>query len=142
MAMHALVVGKPNGWDEAVHKAADWLWTQQTGFGCWLQPGVDPVYLTVLVLDAIELAGGGDCLTWKLLRANDVAVATEPSSVKSGLPAGNWSKRISKAAAARIIGISVDKIDDHLRKHPAAVRNIFRQIWEFDKNDQVFSHLP
>jgi squalene cyclase len=59
MCLHALSLGKPRGWDRAAAKAVKWLWSVQEREGCWSEAGQpDAVYLTVLVLDAIDLASG------------------------------------------------------------------------------------
>ena len=55
--MHALALAKPLGWQIMMAGAKDWLLQQQTQDGYWAESGTpDPVYLTVLVLDAINLA--------------------------------------------------------------------------------------
>lgn len=66
IAVHALALIKPNGWERAVQRAAIWLWAAQYASGCWSDAGApDDVYLTVLVLDAIQLATGGQKVTFK-----------------------------------------------------------------------------
>lgn len=67
MAIHALAISKPRGWEFAVSTARDWLWSVQDKSGCWIDYGCpDSVYLTVLILDAIELASGGTNITFKI----------------------------------------------------------------------------
>lgn len=67
MAVHALAVRKPRGWEPAVSRAEDWLWSVQDSSGCWIEYGCpDSVYLTVLVLDALELAAGRSEVTFSL----------------------------------------------------------------------------
>lgn len=67
MAVHAIVLGKPRGYERMLNDAVEWLWSQQHDHGCWNEPGApDPVYLTVLVLDAIEIANGGNKVTFPL----------------------------------------------------------------------------
>ena len=57
IAMHALALAKPLGWQIMMAGAKNWLLQQQTQDGYWDESGTpDPVYLTVLVLDAINLA--------------------------------------------------------------------------------------
>jgi hypothetical protein len=64
-AVHALVSHQPLGWQRACASARDWLLTAQDPDGCWRDEGTaGQVYLTVLVLDAIELAEGGDRTTF------------------------------------------------------------------------------
>lgn len=60
MAVHALALARPHGSDRAIKSATRWLWTKQERSGLWFEEASpDPTYLTVLVLDAIELASGG-----------------------------------------------------------------------------------
>jgi len=63
--IHALCLEKPRGWERAVEKAKKWLWSVQKKDGYWYEASCpDPVYLTVLVLDAIELADNGNFVTF------------------------------------------------------------------------------
>jgi len=66
MAIHALALNKPRGWKLAASAARDWLWSVQDESGCWIDFDCpDSVHLTVLVLDAIELAEGGSNVTFQ-----------------------------------------------------------------------------
>jgi hypothetical protein len=66
IAIHALTTAKPKGWKGSVQRAVEWLWSVQDPTGCWSEKGSpDAVYLTVLVLDAIELAKGSSRITFK-----------------------------------------------------------------------------
>ena len=57
IAMHALALAKPRGWQIMMDGARSWMLQQQTQDGYWVESGTpDPVFLTVLVLDAINLA--------------------------------------------------------------------------------------
>jgi len=57
MAMHALGVARPMGWELMMAGARSWLMTKQHEDGFWQEHGApDLVYLTVLVLDALSLA--------------------------------------------------------------------------------------
>jgi hypothetical protein len=68
MAIHALALTKPRGWELAVGTAKDWLLSVQDRAGCWGDAGCpDQIYLTVLVLDALELANGGARVTFGLI---------------------------------------------------------------------------
>jgi hypothetical protein len=67
MAVHALCLRDRARYAPVVHEAARWLWSQQDRYGHWYDPSApDPVYLTVLVLDAIELADGNTQVTFKM----------------------------------------------------------------------------
>lgn len=69
MAIHALALKKPRGWELGASAARDWLWSVQDRSGCWIDRGCpDSIYLTVLVLDALELAEGGSRVTFGLTR--------------------------------------------------------------------------
>ncbi len=57
MCVHAVALNKPRGWERTVAKAREWLWSKQSREGCWIdKASPDSVYLTVLVLDAIDLS--------------------------------------------------------------------------------------
>lgn len=59
MALHAISITQPRGWKHAAQMACDWLWSKQNASGYWDdEASTEPVYLSVLVLDAIELASG------------------------------------------------------------------------------------
>ncbi len=59
MSIHALAIARPRGWERVAAKAAEYLWRMQERSGCWIdQRAPDPVYLSVLVLDAIDLVEG------------------------------------------------------------------------------------
>lgn len=64
MALHALALAKPFGWKFVAELGRDWLWSQQETDGDWREGLKDPVYLTVLVLDAINLADGSGPVTF------------------------------------------------------------------------------
>ena len=72
MCLHALSLGKPRGWDRAAVKAVEWLWSVQKREGYWSQAGQpDAVYLTVLVLDAIDLASAKRSVTFRLAKLDE-----------------------------------------------------------------------
>ena len=67
--VHALALWKPTGWRLAATRAAEWLWLQQAESGEWRTThSARDVYLTVLVLDAIDLANGETRLTFGLAK--------------------------------------------------------------------------
>lgn len=67
MALHALRLSSNDDWDQFAVPARDWLLSQQHEDGYWREGGSpDPVWLTVLVLDALELCAGGSRLTFNL----------------------------------------------------------------------------
>jgi hypothetical protein len=51
-------------WEHFASPAAQWLWDQQHVDGYWVERGSVVVWLTVLVLDALELTAGGAKLTF------------------------------------------------------------------------------
>jgi hypothetical protein len=65
MALHALRSAEVDDWEYFSSPASQWLWDQQNVDGYWVERGApDVVWLTVLVLDALELAAGGSKLTF------------------------------------------------------------------------------
>lgn len=65
MALHALRSAEINDWEYFAEPASRWLWDQQHIDGYWVERGApDVVWLTVLVLDALELSAGGSRLTF------------------------------------------------------------------------------
>lgn len=68
MAIHALAMHKPVGWERNARGAAEIFEGSQEEGGYWVDNSCpDQVYLTVLVLDAFELARGGRCVTFRQL---------------------------------------------------------------------------
>jgi hypothetical protein len=56
MAMHAVGMARPMGWQLAMAGARSWLMKEQNEDGYWDEPGAsDHVFMTVLVLDALSL---------------------------------------------------------------------------------------
>ena len=67
MAIHALALNKPDGWERYAKKGMEFLLSKQHECGFWQEFYDDlEVYTTVLVLDAIELAKGGTNVTFRL----------------------------------------------------------------------------
>jgi len=65
MCVHVLALAKPRGWERAVARAAEWLWSRQERSGCWVdRSSPDPVYLSVLVLDGLDLIEGKQEVTF------------------------------------------------------------------------------
>lgn len=57
MCIHALAIAQPHGWEMVASRAAAWLLSSQDPSGYWVDLGApDQVYLSVLVLDALNLA--------------------------------------------------------------------------------------
>lgn len=84
-AIHGLVLHRPPGWQNAVTRAAKWVWSQQGDRGAWHISGGPPVMLTVLALDAISLAEGGQEVTFKvqtLLNSSENEVVTNFENTK------------------------------------------------------------
>jgi hypothetical protein len=81
-AVHVLASQKPLGWQRACSRARDWLWSIQTAPGCWEDARIPAhVYLTVLAMDAIDLADGG--------QRNTVSL---PSEAARAIPKGRRFK--------------------------------------------------
>ncbi|BDQ03429.1 TIR domain-containing protein [Ignavibacterium sp.] len=68
MAIHALAVAKPRGWKRSVKLAKNWLINKRNDYGYWTSASSpDAVFLTVLVLDAINLADNKSELTFSIV---------------------------------------------------------------------------
>lgn len=64
IAVHAIAASSAPRSKEMMRSAATWLIDQQDPAGYWAEESCpDPVYLTVLVLDALEMASDGDQTT-------------------------------------------------------------------------------
>jgi nucleoside phosphorylase len=88
MAIHGLSMAKPSGWERLVARAAQWLNGQQEPGGYWDIEGGPTVMLTVLVLDALALAGGGHQVTFRLPQATNAAGtrSTLPTPTDADMP--------------------------------------------------------
>lgn len=75
-ALHGLALHRPTGWEQVAARGAEWLARQQNEDGFWDIAGGPAVMLTVLVLDALVLARGGQEVTFNL-----------DAGAKEGLPA-------------------------------------------------------
>jgi hypothetical protein len=96
MAIHAIWAAKPRGWQRAVETAAHWLWSVQDEAGYWSEEGTpDSVYLTVLALDAVDLARGSPNVTFSGPRLPAIVKmsAADHASSKSPRRAGAQDPR-------------------------------------------------
>ncbi|TYO69965.1 prenyltransferase/squalene oxidase repeat-containing protein [Rossellomorea marisflavi] len=66
LAMTALSVVKPVGYQRYVEAAKEWLLSQQNEVGCWYIQGGPPVMLNILCLEAIKLAEGNNQITYRV----------------------------------------------------------------------------
>jgi hypothetical protein len=109
MALHALDVADVPDWEHYASPAAQWLWDQQHHDGYWFERGSpDPVWLTVLVLDAIELARGGSQSTLRKASSNDaplVFVAYQHDDTK-------WLEELKKHLGALIHSERIEFFSD------------------------------
>jgi hypothetical protein len=109
MALHALNVADAPDWEQYASPAAQWLWDQQHQDGYWFERGSpDPVWLTVLVLDAIELARGASHLTFKKTASTDaplVFVAYQHADTK-------WLEHLKKHLGALIHSERIEFFND------------------------------
>lgn len=80
-AIHGLATYKPTGWQQAVRQAADWIETKQDDWGCWDIQGGPTVMITVLALDALQLANAGKHLTFTLAYPTDRASSSAVRAV-------------------------------------------------------------
>jgi hypothetical protein len=109
MALHALSAADIQDWEHYASPAAQWLLDQQQPDGYWIEPGSpDPVWLTVLVLDAIELARGGSQMTFKKTSSTDaplVFVAYHHADSK-------WLEELKKHLGALIHSEKIEFFSD------------------------------
>jgi hypothetical protein len=109
MALHALKVADVPDWEHYARPAAQWLWDQQHHDGYWFERGSpDPVWLTVLVLDAIELARGGSQLTFRKASSTEaplVFVAYQHDDAK-------WLEELKKHLGALIHSERIEFFSD------------------------------
>ena len=107
MAVHALSLAKPrfHGATKTLEKADAWLCKKQTTDGCWVEDGVDSVYLTVLVLDAMELAIGGDTVTMMLTESTPTVTKRprKKAGAKRKVPKSAWAeiRRVCRQAMTK-----------------------------------------
>lgn len=85
VAVHAIAASGAPRSKEIMRSAATWLIDQQDPAGYWAEESCpDPVYLTVLVLDALEMATGGDQTT--LLGRKHHSRSKETESARTSRP--------------------------------------------------------
>ena len=127
MAVHALMLNKPKGWRLAVTTARDWLWSVQHRSGCWIELGTpDSVYLTVLALDAIELASDGARVTFNLSRSCSSEVGG-----KAGEEVGPAMKKI------RVLFLAANPADTQQLSLDEQIRLITEKIRASDCRDAL-----
>ncbi|MBE0670571.1 MAG: hypothetical protein IH588_08290 [Anaerolineales bacterium] len=88
MVVHALAINKPKGWKLAVSQACSWLVSQQDNFGFWYEspfPSTDPIYLTVLVLDTLNLAEENPTLTFRIEEKYNTAEKTAQININGNV---------------------------------------------------------
>jgi len=86
MCIHALALAKPRGWQSCVAKACEWLWSKQERSGNWVDGGFPgSVYLTVLVLDALDLAAGKKLLTFGRQRLKRILLVSVTSNERQAI---------------------------------------------------------
>lgn len=81
LAMTALSVVKPVGFQRYVEKAKEWLLCQQNEVGCWYIQGGSAVMLNILCLEAIKLAEGNNQITYKV-QEYQICTNTPVSSIR------------------------------------------------------------
>jgi len=104
MCLHAVALWRPRGWERAGRKGVKWLWSKQERSGCWLDRGSpDPVYLSVLVLDALNLAEG----------RQEVTFGKQVGGQNLTVPAGNRRFKVALSFPGELRG-RVEPIADAL----------------------------
>ncbi|WRS28613.1 hypothetical protein U6B65_05650 [Oscillospiraceae bacterium MB08-C2-2] len=64
LAMTALSVTKPTGYQRYVDRSKEWLLSQQNEVGCWYIQGAPAIMINILCLEAIRLAEGSKHVTY------------------------------------------------------------------------------
>jgi hypothetical protein len=140
MAVHPLSLAnpRPRGTAKTLEKAGDWLHQKQTADGCWVEDGVDSVYLTVLVLDAIELATGGDMVTMMLTES--IPTVTKRPQKKAGrkrkVPESAWAEiraAYHQAKTKSMIGKVYDTFAERYKASRGTIRDIALKKKPYDK---------
>ena len=141
MALHVLSRAKPRprGTRGALEKAQVWIHDQQRADGCWEEDGVDPVYLTVLVLDALMLAAGEDTVTF--LSTEPTPPATKRPRRKAGpkpkVPTAAYAEIRKAYEQARgtkaLVGEVYDKFVRRFRVSRDTISAIARRKPPYDK---------
>ena len=66
LAMIALGVSKPEGYERYLNKAREWLLSQQNEVGCWYIQGAPAIMINVLCIEAIKLSQGNGQVTYTI----------------------------------------------------------------------------
>jgi hypothetical protein len=143
MATHALAFHRPVGWERNVAGAAAFLNDAQKEAGYWEDSSCpDSIYLTVLVLDALELSSGGKRVTFerpsKLLRSSAAKVARE-LRVALSFP-GEAREMVEPVAEKLLVKLGKGKVfyDNYFKSRLARPNlDVFLQSVYRDKSDLV-----
>jgi hypothetical protein len=118
VAVHAIAASGAPRSKEMMRSAAIWLMDQQDPAGHWAEESCpDPAYLTVLVLDALEMASGGDQTT--LLGRKRHSRSKERESARTSRPRKLTSTRKRFRVALSFPGELRPKVG-RVAKHLAA----------------------
>jgi len=139
-AIHALATFKPRGWKIAASSARNWLWSVQEKSGCWSDPvAPDPVYLTALVMDAIELSNNGDRVTYncKYHPTHHPCAEDDPHYVYEGI---DWHDLKSPPIKSVPLEDIANKIDMQLLLITATeneLRQVLRLLEPFENEEEI-----
>lgn len=143
LAMLALAINKPEGYQRYLSKAKDWLLSQQNEVGCWYISGAPTVMINILCIEAIKLAEGNTQITYKIDEAHTSHGAPQTPDVKGPYimtGAGKQSISISQCE-----DFSKDEVKygiiTALPKEYAAVKALIPNGAEF-KTDSIGSKKP
>lgn len=139
-AIHALATCKPRGWKIAASSAQTWLWSVQEKSGCWYEPGApDTVYLTTLVMDAIELSNNRDRVTYNCnyLRTQHPRAEDDPHYRYVGM---DWhDPRLSSMTGVHFEDIAA-RVDIELLLITATeteLRQVLRLLEPFENEERI-----
>ena len=153
ISIHAFAVLKPSGWEGPAKSAANWLKTQCTDLGVWKDQHAakSDAYLTVLALDAINLADESSTVTLQdnsppvrnLSIEHLVQKETQPIEEKGsgdsdnkqaepGIPDESLTPPMSKKVMANLMGIGKHNLNEQM-KDPSFSKQHSRQSFQFNR---------
>lgn len=92
LAMLALAINRPEGYQRYLNKARDWLLGQQNELGCWHIQGAPAVMINILCLESIKLAEGKKQITYRI---DSQVSMTVPEPVATGVVVNQKSDEVT-----------------------------------------------
>jgi len=109
MAIHAISLQRPNGWESAASRAAAWLEGERHAMGYWHLGHGSAIMVTVLALDALSLARRENKATFRLGSSFDEVATDDPVyDTSSALWHAPQSKIFRDVALCSLAGVKID----------------------------------